>query len=82
MDFEPHLKQLTKISNFEKIKPDFINQYFRGELFILVDNLLTRKSPFYKEDHTSCLQLFKAYIAAGVKFATFAAENIKEVAPS
>ena len=35
--------ELNRLNSIEKIKPDFINQYFRGELFILIDNLMTRK---------------------------------------
>ncbi len=42
------MKELNRLNSIEKIQPEFINQYFRGELFILIDNLLTKKSSLDK----------------------------------
>lgn len=66
------MKELNRLSSIEKMKPEFINQYFRGELFILIDNLLTKKSSLDREDHANAMNLFKAYILAGIKFISFA----------
>ena len=73
------MKELNRLTSIDKIKPELINQYFRGELFILIDNLLTKKTSLYKDDHLKVMELFKAYIEAGIKFIHYSAENIKEV---
>lgn len=56
-----------------------VNQVYRGELFILVDNILTRKATLPKEDFLACLDFFKAYIQAGIKIMKYALEKMPEV---
>jgi hypothetical protein len=75
------MKELTRLIHIDKIKPEFMNQYFRGELFILIDNLLTMKTSLTKDDYPKVRELLRTYIGAAVKFLTFAHEAIKEVLP-
>lgn len=61
------------------MKPEFVNQIYRGELFILVDNILTKKSTQTKEQFINTKSFLGSYIQTALKIMKFALEKIPQI---
>jgi hypothetical protein len=70
--YSAYLKELAKITadrNCEKIKSGFINQFLRGELFIIADYIITKRS--FEKDFEEASTFLMGYIKEGCKILNY-----------